>query len=155
MKEYIKWFVIVLLSFMAAWYVSTYKYQFMLIQGESMEPSYHNMQPVILEKDFSEITAGDVVACKCEALDAILVKRVVAVPGDTVSIAEGVLYVNGKPSAHQRPDARITYAGIAEESILLGPEEYFLLGDNYEYSKDSRYEEINVMKENAIIGKIL
>ncbi len=120
-----------------------------------MEPSYHNMQPVILEKDFSEIAVGDVVACRCDALDAILVKRVVAVPGDTVQIAEGVLYVNGKPSVHQSPDAKLAYAGIAEEPISLGPEEYFLLGDNYEYSKDSRYEEINVIKENAIIGRVL
>ena len=120
-----------------------------------MEPSFHNFQLVILEKDFEEIAAGDVVACKSEALQAVLVKRVVAVPGDTVQIRDGKLYVNEQPSPGQIPERIIAYPGIAAEPLTLGAGEYFLLGDNYEQSKDSRYEEINVINKNDIIGRVL
>lgn len=147
--------LLLLAVFLLAWYVSAYHYQFLLIQGNSMEPSFHNLQLVVMAKNYEEILTGEVIACKADNLDAVLVKRVVAAPGDRVQITDGMLYVNGVLGQHQRPGMEIAYAGIAEEPILLGAEEYFVLGDNYAYSKDSRYEEINVIQKKDIIGVIL
>lgn len=63
-----------------------------------MEPAYHNMQMVILEKNRTDYTYGDVIAFQCGTLNALLVKRIVACPGDRVVIREGCLYVNEKES---------------------------------------------------------
>lgn len=139
--------------FLVALYVSKYWYQFMLIQGESMEPSYHNGQLVLLDKNMDELTRGDVIAFYCEAMDSILVKRIVAVPEDVVLISNGVLYINGEVVKEETQ--AISYAGRAESEITLSEKEYFVLGDNYEKSKDSRYEKIGNIQYTNIIGKVI
>ena len=83
-----------------------------------------------------------------------MVKRIVAVSGDTVCIKDNKLYVNGRISEITSAD-RIKYAGTAEKNILLGDGEYFVLGDNYDESVDSRYEEVGIVQEDNIIGKII
>ena len=80
------------------------------------------------------------------------VKRVVAVPGDTVKIEDGVVYVNGDEFDSGDTEI-IDYAGLAEELITVGEDEYFVLGDNRNNSEDSRYANIGNIKEEHIVGK--
>lgn len=129
-------------------------YQLMLIQGQSMYPSYHNLQFVILEKRFGDLKAGEVVAFRCEGLDALLVKRVVAVPGDTVRIADGILYVNGVADAGTQHRGDIAYPGIVQETLTLSDGMYFVLGDNFSCSRDSRYEEVGCVSYSSIVGRV-
>ena len=89
---------------MFAFYVSVNWYQVLLIHGESMSPTYQDMQIVILEKHLERYTYGDVIAFQCENLDSILVKRIVACPGDDVVIKSGHLYVNAVPMEAGRGD---------------------------------------------------
>lgn len=80
------------------------------------------------------------------------VKRVVAVPGDTVKIEDGILYVNDQ--RYDESDTEIIdYAGLAEAAITVGEDEYFVLGDNRNNSEDSRYANIGNIKEEHIEGK--
>lgn len=118
-----------------------------------MAPAYHSWQLVLLNKNPSQLNRGDVISFRCDALDSVLVKRIVACPGDTVQIKKGILYVNGCPS----PDAvtGISYAGNAELPVTLAVNEYFVLGDNYEYSKDSRYSQIGCILQEDILGTII
>ena len=99
MRKYIKGFIAVLLIIVLAWYVSGHWFQVMLIQGASMEPAYHNLQPVLLDKHKIEYTYGDVVAFNCEGLNAVLVKRIAGCPGDDVVIRGGSLLINGELSS--------------------------------------------------------
>lgn len=154
-RKYKKQAVIIALTGIFAWYVSVFYCQFMLIQGESMHPAYHRWQFVLLWKHNYEPNAGDVVAFECESLDALLVKRIVAVPGDTLQILDGILFVNGKPDASASAKGKILYGGIAGTKLVLLEDEYFVLGDNYECSKDSRYREIGCIKRECILGKIV
>ena len=80
------------------------------------------------------------------------VKRVVAVPGDTVQIRDGYLYVNEARFAEGNIE-KIDYAGLAQELITVGEDEYFVLGDSYNDSEDSRYANIGNIKEEYIEGK--
>lgn len=82
------------------------------------------------------------------------VKRVVAVPGDTVLIADGKLYVNGELFEEEADVEDMEEAGLASEEITLGADEYFVLGDNRNNSEDSRYANIGNIKKDYIIGKV-
>lgn len=81
------------------------------------------------------------------------VKRVIAVPGDTVQIKDGVLYLNGEEYEEEIDCETIQEAGLAEEEITIGEDEYFVLGDNRNNSEDSRYANIGNVKKEYIIGK--
>lgn len=141
--------------FLLCLYVSRFWYQLMLIQGDSMEPSYHSWQLVLLDKHTKRYDCGDVVVFRSEGLKAVLVKRVAAVPGDTVWIVDGILYKNGAPAEDGLVNGRLSYAGIAEEPLTLMENEYFLLGDNHEESRDSRYEEVGRVLTEDILGKVI
>ena len=82
------------------------------------------------------------------------VKRIVAVPGDTVQIKSGRLYVNGTATNLKQTGLSIKDAGRAETEITLGDDEYFVLGDNVNNSEDSRYESIGNVTCKEMIGKV-
>ena len=138
-----------------ALFVSKYYYQLMLIQGESMEPTFHNFQFVIIDKTVKNqaLEPGDIIAFESIGLDTVLVKRIAATPGQTVQIIDKTLYINGKPT--EIYDTGIfEYAGLLESEITLGEDEYIVIGDNVSESKDSRYEEVGIVDGDSIIGRI-
>lgn len=153
MRRRIVEIIVLCLLIFAAYFISRNYVQMMLIQGDSMSPTYRNMQLVFLDKHSQDYVVNDVVAFRCEELSAVLVKRVVAVPGDTVQIMDNILYVNGQSNTYYT-DAHFSYAGIAQNPITLAESQYFVIGDNIEMSKDSRYAEVGCVDRESIIGKI-
>ena len=135
--------------------VSKYCYQLCLIHGKSMEPTYHSWQLTLIDKRADAPKAGTVVAVRCNALNAVIVKRVVAVPGDSLIIKDGILYVNGTKSTAISPAAYYQNAGIAANIIHLKESEYFLLGDNCAESIDSRSESVGVISASDILDTII
>lgn len=154
-NKYVFRLLAVILVIGAAWLISANFYQFMLIQGNSMQPSYRNMQLVILDKHSKDYDYGDVIAFHCEELEGVLVKRIVACPGDRVEIEDGTLYVNGEKSRVFPGEAVFGYSGLAEEEMKLTEGCYFVIGDNIPESKDSRYTEVGCVDRSDIIGEIL
>ena len=120
-----------------------------------MLPTYHNWQLVLIDKHTTSFDYGDVIVFTNDTLNTTLVKRIVALPGDTVHIIDGIVYVNEQPCPFLSEDARLSYSGIASSSLHLSNDEYFVLGDNYEVSKDSRYAEIGCIRLANILGKII
>lgn len=138
-----------------AYYVSTNWYQVSLIRGDSMSPAYHNLQFVLIDRHSDLYNYGDVVAFRCEKLDAVLVKRIAACPGDQVIIRGGTLYVNEVTSQVFPQDGLFEYSGLASDVVYLGNDQYFMIGDNLEESKDSRYAEVGTVNRKDIVGKII
>ena len=68
-------------------------------------------------------------------------------------ISGGMVYINGELLAESYGDEVIKDPGLAEHDILLGPGEYFVLGDNRNESADSRDPSVGVIKKDVIIGK--
>lgn len=134
---------------------SRYWFQLMLIQGDSMLPTYHHLQLVLLDKQENEYEQGDVIAFQCDGLSSVLVKRIIAGPGDETIIREGTLYVNGNKSELFSEEGVFVYAGLLSKAITLADEQYLVIGDNISESKDSRHPEVGIVDARDIIGRVI
>lgn len=127
--------------------------------GDSMEDSLHDGDKVLINrlsvKVFS-LDRGDVIVFSPKGnVDASLsCKRVVGIPGDTVRIENGVVYVNDKQYNETKAMDFIDDAGLAEAGVKLSKDEYFVLGDNVSNSQDSRYESVGNVKKDDIKGVV-
>lgn len=81
------------------------------------------------------------------------VKRIIGLPGETIQIKGSDIYINDELLEEDYGKMAITNAGIAENPIKLGEDEYFVMGDNRKISLDSRYEEVGPVKKEQIAGK--
>lgn len=116
------------------------------IRGASMEPNFPNNQYLLTDKvtyRFREPDRGDVIVFKApNTNDEEFIKRIIVLPGETVSIKEGQIYINGRIlNENYLADGLITMPGayLKEGVEIKVPEEsYVVLGDNRPYSSDSR-----------------
>ena len=137
--------------------VSHFVVQLYFVNGSSMEPTYTSGQPVLLQKFGLPdcLDYNDVVVIRHETLGRDIVKRIVALPGDTVQITDGLLYVNGEEHFTPANLSPMEDAGNASSPITLQPGEYFVLGDNRNHSIDSRFDEVGIILAPTIAGKVI
>ncbi len=126
------------------------------IVGSSMEPALFNGEEVLLNKiiyQFSAPKRGDVIAFHPNGDENthLYVKRIVALPGETIQIKQGSVYINGEMHAM---DTETNDAGVAADLIELKDDEYFVMGDNRENSEDSRSANIGNVSREMIVGKV-
>ena len=127
--------------------------------GESMETTVPENASLWVNRIVYKVSApsrGDVIAFlpHGNANASYSVKRVVAVPGDTLLIQNGKLYVNEKAVPLRGEEPYINEEGRAASEITLGENEFFVLGDNVNNSEDSRYETVGNVKRGEIYGKV-
>lgn len=137
------------------------------VSGPSMESTLHDKDSIMVEKvsyRFGKPSRFDIIVFyhffdednqdkKDENAYDLYVKRIIGLPGETVQIVGETILINGKPLEENYGKDPINYQGVAEEPIVLGKDEYFVLGDNREVSQDSRYEEVGNIKKDQIVGK--
>lgn len=128
------------------------------VVGQSMAPTLTNKENILVNRFIYQISdpkANDLVVFLPNGNEKshYYVKRVIGVPGDTVQIIDGIVYVNGEAFEEQIDVPETVEAELAEEPVELGEDEYFVLGDNRNNSEDSRYANIGNVKKEYIIGK--
>lgn len=138
----------------ACWYISNFHCQLLLIQGESMAPTYHSGRLVLIEKQVTEYKTGDIVLYDCDELGCNIVKRIAAVPGDTLHSELDTLYINGE-AASPLPEEILRAYFITADGFTVPDGCYFLLGDNSAESLDSRYEEVGLAAESRLHGRVI
>ncbi len=89
---------------------------------------------------------------KSNARSNYYIRRVVGVPGDTVRITDGYLYVNDEVTDLPGSGEEITVPGLAADEITLGEDEYFVMGDNPNASEDSRHFAIGTVSREDMVG---
>ncbi len=126
--------------------------------GQAMEENLKNGEQVLMDKFVYVMTnpqPGDVIVFLPNGNEKshYYIRRVIAVPGDTVQIKDGAVYVNGTLFDEIVSVAAMEEAGIVAEPMTLGKDEYFVLGDNRNSSEDSRYANIGNVKKEYVVGK--
>lgn len=118
-----------------------------LVNGSSMEPTLHNNELVLINKIGLNkgIDRYDIVVVKYE--NSTIIKRVIGLPYETVEYIDDTLYIDGK-----EVNTKVDFEYTKDFKLTAGKNEYIVLGDNRNISKDSRI--IGPVKERDIIGKV-
>ena len=157
-KEVIVWMTEILLTVLLAFTFVYFAGLRTSVVGHSMEDTLNGGDEILVNRFNYKVTDpeyNDIIVFLPNGNEKshYYVKRVIAVPGDTVQIQNGAVYVNGEVFEEETKFPPIEDAGLAAEEITLGPDEYFVLGDNRNNSEDSRYANIGNVKKEYIIGK--
>lgn len=143
---------VVLPALLLALVIHLFLAQATVVYGRSMEPNLHERERLIIDKISYRLhppQRNDIVVLDLPEMNEMLVKRVVGLPGETVEIRGGVVYVDGQPLAEQFPhEASIHDA----PPVNLGAFNYFVLGDNRGNSNDSR--SFGAVNREAIVGRV-
>ena len=150
------------IAYFLASFVTSYVAHQTTVEGESMEPTLTDGDSVIIERlsyYFKDPKRYDVVVFpvhydSTSSEETYYIKRVIGLPGETVQIIDGSVYINNeKLSDDKYASAEIQEAGIAEKPLVLGPKQYFVMGDNRNMSTDSRNSYVGLVNKNDIIGE--
>ncbi len=123
------------------------------VSGSSMEPTLEDGDIIVLFKT-GEFETGDLVGFYYQ--NKLLLKRVIAGPGDMVDIdEEGNVYVNGELLDEPYVTEKALGETDREYPIQVPEDRYFVMGDNRTTSIDSRSTAIGYIEESQIVGKVI
>lgn len=126
--------------------------------GDSMKPVLGNGDVVLVNRvvyNARRPKRGDIIVFKPKGNENshYYIKRVIALPGESVEIIENRIYINGKKLDESYETTNIDNVGLVSKKIELNEDEYFVLGDDRESSEDSRNPEVGNVKRAYIYGK--
>ena len=163
-KKYLVWLLELVLPLLLVLFLNTVVFRLVIVDGNSMYPSLHDRDFLVVRRIAYTPKQGDVVVIQTDPEVRLggrqLIKRVIAVAGQTVFVDYGNNTVT--------VDGRIlneTYINLEEEDPMDGamyentayvvPEGHiFVLGDNRNHSEDSRSEELGMVSEEAVVGGV-
>ncbi len=128
-----------------------------IVRNHSMEPTLDDGDSVLIDKisyRFRDPKRFDIVVFKQKGTGEELIKRVIALPSETVQIIDGEFYINGEKIDDVEGLDPPEEAGIAAKPLELGVGEYFVVGDNRAESTDSRYEQVGLVTSTRIKGRM-
>lgn len=130
-----------------------------IVREHSMESTLHEYDYIILNRQaylFSEPKDGDIIVFHTDLLQAngkekLLIKRIIGLPGDRISISEGIVYKNDEPLTE--PYIKEGYTASDMEEVTVPEDSLFVMGDNRQNSADSRDASVGFVHMDKILGK--
>jgi len=158
LKEILSTSIYILIVLICTFLLVRFVVQRTEVVGSSMENTLSNGDQLFVEKlsyRFSEPKRFDVVVFPFRYEEKIFyIKRIIGLPGETVQIdEEGNILIDGEILKESFGKEVIENPGLAYRPIVLGEDEYFVLGDNRNDSSDSRDPSVGNIKRDELIGK--
>lgn len=131
-----------------------------IVKESSMEPTLYENHYIFLSKQaytlFGDPERGDIVVfhsdlTRADGAEKLLIKRVIGLPGDTVSILDGKVYINGEE--YEEPYIKDGYTNGYIEGLVVPSGYLFCMGDNRLVSIDSRDDRVGCIEKSRIVGK--
>lgn len=151
---------VIVLAALLAFFVNTFLIANSRVPSESMENTIMTGDRVIGSrlsyKFFGDPERGDVIIFRWPDNEKILfVKRIIGLPGDTVTIRDGHVYLNGSDTPLEEPYIREPMRVEPEMTFTVPEDAYFCMGDNRNESMDARYWKNTYVYRDKIIAKVL
>ena len=157
LKEFASWVIYILFIIAVTYFIITFVGQRTKVDGSSMETTLSDGDNLIVDKisyRLRDPQRYDIIVFPYRyAENTYYIKRIIGMPGETIQIIEGEVYINGELLGEHYGAEVMVNPGIAAEPIILGEDEYFVLGDNRNHSSDSRDSSVGVLKREDLIGR--
>ena len=157
MRELLSMLIYVGIVLAVTFLIITFVGQRTHVSGESMENTLEDGDQLIVDKltyRFHDPERFDIIVFPFRYKEnTYYIKRIIGLPGETVQIVDGDIYINGEVLEESYGREMIRDPGLAAEPIALGDDEYFVLGDNRNYSSDSRDPSVALIHRKEIIGR--
>ena len=153
-SEIKEWIVCITLAFVISLAVKEFIIFKVYIPSESMYPTIKKQDQLFVLKmyELDNLKRGDIIVFESEELNELLIKRLIGLPGDEISIENGKVTINGEViKENYVKNNDFNYTG----KFKVPDDKYFFLGDNRSNSKDSRYWINPYIEGEKIIGKAL
>ncbi|MDO4311720.1 MAG: signal peptidase I [Eubacteriales bacterium] len=156
--ELLGWIVYIAIIIGLTYLIITFVGQRTSVSGHSMETTLQDGDQLIVDKisyRFREPKRYDIIVFPYQYEDNVFyIKRIIGLPGETVQVKDGYTYINGERMESDIYGAELMESGgIASEPIILGEDEYFVLGDNRNHSSDSRDPSVGVLTRDDLLGR--
>jgi len=148
--------LIVLLAYGISSLITNYCIWHTQVEGISMEPALEHGDKLIIDKlsyRFRDPERFEIVVFP-QKIGVYYVKRIIGLPGETVQIKEGKIYINDMLLVENYGKEPIDETYTMELPVTLGEDQYFVLGDNRNHSVDSREPSVGAVSKNYIVGRV-
>ena len=156
-REVISWVIDIAIVIVCVYLITTFVAQRNCVDGQSMEPTLHNEDQLVIDKisyRFTNPKRFDIIVFPYRMNpEQHYIKRIIGLPGETIQIKDSKIYINGEELKENYGLEAILSAGVASEAINLQEDEYFVMGDNRNNSNDSREVDVGNINRHDIIGK--
>ena len=153
-RELFDWTKSIAIAVVLALIINQFFFAMVQVEGDSMLPTLHSKERLVVTKLFYQPKAKDIVVIKSHALGKHIIKRIIAMPGDTLDIRRetGDVLINGEVISEPYIKAKLLFEGNAQTYPLVVPEDYvFVMGDNRNNSQDSR--NLGLIAFEDIVGR--
>ncbi len=129
-----------------------------IVKGQSMEPNFFEKDYLIIDEltyRFSEPKRGDVIVFRSPVSDDYYLKRIIGLPGERIQIGNNkvIIYNDKNPEGFMIDEFYLTEPTPGIDSVNLGPDQYYVMGDNRDASYDSR--RFGAISRDRIIGRVI
>lgn len=158
LRELLGWIVYIAIIIGLSYLIITFVGQRTSVSGHSMETTLQDGDQLIVDKisyRFRDPKRFDIIVFPYQYEEnTFYIKRIIGLPGETIQIKDGYTYINGERLESDIYGLDVMESsGIAAEPIILGEDEYFVLGDNRNNSQDSRDPSVGVLTRDKLLGR--